>query len=115
MQEPGHILSVEIDALDGVTIVRLVGEVDVSTADALTDAVDNAPGPVVMDLSGVTFMDSSGVRALVEAQHHAVENERVFALYRPSPRVVRLLELIDLRDMFTEVTDIDPSSLRALR
>jgi anti-sigma B factor antagonist len=48
------------------TVVATAGEVDVATAGDLSDALREhlAAGPVLLDLSELTFMDSSGVRAL---------------------------------------------------
>ncbi len=48
------------------TVVAAAGEVDLATVGELTDALREhlAAGPVLLDLSELTFMDSSGVRAL---------------------------------------------------
>jgi len=47
-------------------VVSAVGEIDLATADAFAAALREhlAAGPVVLDLRGLSFMDSSGVRAL---------------------------------------------------
>lgn len=50
--------------------VNVTGEIDMSTADGLRDSLLDATrrgGVVEVDLSGVEFMDSRGIRALVEA------------------------------------------------
>src|SRR5688500_12492781 len=51
---------------DGSTTVSVAGELDLATADEFARAVRSglARGPVLIDLREVTFMDSSGVRAL---------------------------------------------------
>ena len=61
---PTFRLDVHADA--GRTLVAAVGEVDLATAGELGDALraQLAGAPVLLDLSAVTFMDSSGVRVL---------------------------------------------------
>lgn len=61
------------------------------TADAAT-----APVPVILELSGVGFLDSSGVGALVGAFKRARILNVGFALAAPSPRVRRVLEIAGL-------------------
>ena len=59
-------LDVTFGQSNGATVVRVTGEVDLSTADRFAAAVSDraAHGPVVVDLEGLTFMDSAGVRAI---------------------------------------------------
>ncbi len=47
--------------------LTLRGELDLATAGRLEAALAEAGGPVVLDLTGLTFMDSTGVRMLLEA------------------------------------------------
>ncbi|BCJ74763.1 hypothetical protein CS0771_43070 [Catellatospora sp. IY07-71] len=66
-------LSHLIVAADGEVRVALAGEVDLAVADELhrwlTGAAGDHPGlPVVVDMSAVTFIDSSGIRAFVRAR-----------------------------------------------
>ena len=59
--------------LPGVHIVTLHGELDIASADGLADAlVEVAGSTVVVDLSGLTFMDSSGIGALVVARNRVL-------------------------------------------
>jgi anti-sigma B factor antagonist len=61
--------------IDGVVVVRPAGEVDVTVSlifeDALMDAVGGGARHVVVDLELLTFLDSSGVHALVKGYHAA--------------------------------------------
>ena len=79
------------------------GEVDAhsseSFATALVAAGEQATA-VVIDLSGVTFMDSSGLRVLVEAQQRAEAAGSTLALRSPSRQIVRLLDLAGLTENF---------------
>jgi anti-sigma B factor antagonist len=53
----------------GVPVVHLVGEIDISNAGALGDELDalvgGVTGPLIVDLSGLQFMDSSGIAILL--------------------------------------------------
>jgi len=55
-----------VDEADDHAVVAVAGEMDLVTAGSFADAVSErlAEGPVVLDLGGLSFMDSSGVRAL---------------------------------------------------
>jgi anti-sigma B factor antagonist len=54
----------------GNPVIALTGQIDLSTADAVVAALEpwvRAGGPVTLDMSEVTFMDSTGLHALVMA------------------------------------------------
>jgi anti-anti-sigma factor len=51
----------------GTTRLTLRGELDLGTAGQLESALAEADGDVLLDLRGLTFMDSTGVRVLLEA------------------------------------------------
>lgn len=95
------------DGPDGVLIVAR-GELDILGAPRLAAALPaEGSSPITIDLAGVEFMDSTGLRALLEARTAAIDAGRPFALARPSPAVTRVLELVDLAGEFEVV---DPSS-----
>ena len=74
---------------------RLVGELDMATCDGLTELLRSASAghdPVVLDFSGVSFMDSSGLRALLEGAGLPNEGGPVVIL-NPSPQVRRVLDI----------------------
>jgi anti-sigma B factor antagonist len=85
----------------GGILLAVRGEVDMATAPAMGDAVRDRlrQGPVVLDLSGVGFMDSSGVRMLDalarEAAEHAWDLRLRDALSEP---VAHVLELTGVKD-----------------
>lgn len=81
----------------GVTVVDLEGDVDVSGAPELRDLIAGLiAGPtarILLDLSDVAFIDSSGVGILVTAHRKATESGAQFGLASPSGTVARVFEL----------------------
>jgi anti-anti-sigma factor len=74
---------------------RLEGELDVATAGGLTElllAASEGDDPVVLDFSGVSFMDSSGLRALLEGAGLPNGSGPV-VIKDPTPQVRRVLEI----------------------
>lgn len=85
-------MPLQIDATDGG--LRLAGELDMATADELLGAIrDRGPDEsVTLDFSGVTFMDSSGLRTLLEASKER-ERERTIVILDPRRQVRRVLDI----------------------
>jgi anti-sigma B factor antagonist len=85
--------------------LRLVGELDIGTAgrlrQALCSAHDLAPATVVVDLSALTFIDSTGLHELVVAQKRQRAAGGEVVLQAPSPQTRRVLEIVGLDQLFT--------------
>ncbi|MEV4339460.1 STAS domain-containing protein [Streptomyces sp. NPDC049590] len=92
-------LSVFRSTIDGVTVVTVTGEIDHHTSGVLRDALapaDPAPGArTVADLSGVPFMDSSGINVLI-AGHQAHQPTGWLRLAGVRGPVLRTLEIVGL-------------------
>lgn len=77
------------------------GEVDISTADLLTECglreLSTGPTSLVLDLSGVTFFSAAGLRALLALRDAAAQGTQL-VLLDPSPSVRLVLELSGLAD-----------------
>ena len=82
-------------------LVTVRGEVDMDNAGELVDAIERAAGPAVVDLSGVTFIDSTGLQGLLRAQKAVRQRGHDLVLRHPSTVVRRLLELTSLVGRFT--------------
>jgi anti-sigma B factor antagonist len=84
---------------DGTAVVSLIGEIDLATVEivtaALADALEHDPERLVFDLSGVEFMDSSGIAALLRAR----KSVPAVQLRDPSTAVRRLLEMTGLTEV----------------
>jgi anti-anti-sigma factor len=74
---------------------RLVGELDMATCGGLTELLHAAAAghdPLVLDFSGVSFMDSSGLRALLEGAGLPDRSGPIVILH-PSDQVRRVLDI----------------------
>ncbi len=95
-------LRISVERLEPVTVVRAEGEVDLDNAERLTAALRTAAADqgdrIALDLLGVPFMDSSGLKALLVAA--ADLGDRLCLVLSPGAPVARLLELAELRDRF---------------
>lgn len=91
-------LRVEMEPLDdGRLCVRVWGELDLATTaeleDSLAEAFSTARG-VVLDLAGLSFMDSTGLAAIISAVNRADLSGASFEIAQPLPaQPQRLLEL----------------------
>jgi anti-anti-sigma factor len=96
---------------DFTRTLLVIGELDVATAPILEDAVDRAfdgPGVFRLDLSGLTFMDSAGARAIMHA-HNTVESlGRRLVVLSPTPVVYRVLALTGL-DQVIDIKSEEPA------
>jgi anti-sigma B factor antagonist len=86
-----------------VAVLSVHGEVDLETAPALRETLlpvlEHQTGPVVVDLSEVTFMDSTGVHVLVDTRRRLEpQNRRLAVVCREGGQVHRLLALLGLLD-----------------
>ncbi|WP_228982037.1 STAS domain-containing protein [Streptomyces sp. DH12] len=81
---------------DGTTLLTAVGEIDMSNTDALAAALDTAPGPVVLDLTEVGYLDSAGLNVLFS---HADRMELITGpLLAPVLTVSGLADLTTVRE-----------------
>ncbi|MFD7703652.1 STAS domain-containing protein [Streptomyces caelestis] len=90
-------LSVAATATDGVRVLNPAGEIDHHTGDALRhalDVADTAHPRVVVDLRGVTFMDSSGINVLIAAHHALTRAGGWLRLAAPTDTVMRTLQIV---------------------
>jgi anti-sigma B factor antagonist len=100
----------EITDRQGTRVVAFKGEVDLEsspTARELLLKCFDIPRKVIVDLSEVTYIDSSGVASLVEALQAAKKNGSKFALAASSEPTRRVLELARLDKVFTMYESVD--------
>lgn len=73
--------------------LTLAGEIDAHTAPGLAGAIGELSGDVTLDLAGVDFVDSSGLRVLIDAHQSITGRGDSLSLKQPSDAVRRLLEI----------------------
>ena len=86
----------------GVTHLCVRGEVDIVSAGGLTDALTAATvgaSAVILDLTAVTFFDSSGVRLVDRLARACGRNDAAFRVVAPKAGIARrVLDLVGLGD-----------------
>jgi anti-sigma B factor antagonist len=102
-------LAIEARSDDGVEHLVLSGEFDLAAVPGFEERIANAeagsPPAIVVDLTALSFMDSSGLRALVSADDRARRNGRRFAIVPGPPTVRRVFEITQLDKRLDLVED----------
>lgn len=90
-------------------VVAVRGEIDLTSAPRLREALipEVEQGTTVLELSGVDFCDSSGLRVLVEAGHTARDGGTSLRLAAVSPAVMQVLELVSAVEFFALFPDVE--------
>lgn len=123
VDSPSHtVLTIVIDQpAPGVVVVRVGGELDMSSAPDLDGVVrsllpGSPPRGLVLDLTELTFLGSHGIALLVELHDRTIEEERTYALRLVGirPAVARILTMTGVLAMF-DVHDTVGSALLSLR
>ena len=112
------LITISTDRVADTVVVTVDGEVDILSGPplrrALADAVDEHDGrPVVIDLTRVTLLSSTGLAVLVDAHWHAQQRRRGLVLVvDPDTRAVPLaLQTAGIATLFTVLADL-PEALR---
>ncbi len=96
---------------EGVAVVRLPAEVDLGSVSALRDellsALNRDGAHLVIDALDVTFMDSSGINALVRARQRAERLDGSLHVVSDSPSVRRILQITQLDRRLGLVATLD--------
>jgi anti-sigma B factor antagonist len=94
------LLRVDVEDRDDHALVALAGEIDAGTAteveDAVSGALANRHTRVMLDLSHVTFIDSSGLGVLVSSHRKAESSGARLVVVHPSARTRQLMRLLGL-------------------
>jgi anti-sigma B factor antagonist len=106
-----------IDRNDDAVVVRLAGELDLYNAHAVREALiaacEESPDRLVVDLSGVNFIDSTALGVLIEARTR-MANRRGFLLAAPGLETRRALEISGLDKHFAVHESLDEALGAAL-
>jgi anti-sigma B factor antagonist len=93
-------LDFNVSHSDPVTLIEASGRIDSSNAnqlgEALTGVIDEGHTQLVLDLSGVGYMSSAGLREIVSALKKLRRVSGDLRIAQPSPRVVEVIEMSGL-------------------
>ena len=96
---------------DGLVHVALVGELDLSTVakvqEELRRVEASSPATLVVDLSKLTFLDSTGLRCIVTADERARAEGRRIVIVRGPDAVQRVFAITRLEERLEMVDDVD--------
>jgi anti-sigma B factor antagonist len=108
-------LTIATTPLDQCTVLSVSGELDLNTAPELSTAVNemvaNGSARLVLDLSTLTFCDSSGLTAFVRANQAVQAAAGRLVLARPTPIVQRVLELTGLVEVLEVAASLESAQV----
>ncbi|MFD5305687.1 STAS domain-containing protein [Streptomyces rochei] len=105
MNDPEHLLTVTPHATpSGPFVLKVSGEMDHHTSQLLSEAIKDAPfgdEGVVIDLSGLTYCDSTGITVLIGAYQRAQATGSPLSLAGVRPDQMRVFSVVGLDQVFT--------------
>jgi len=109
---------VAIDSTSNIPIVKVAGEIDIATVPLLVEHLDSIPAgvpQVIIDFSELTFIDSSGLNALVAFQKRLDDdaNPCTVHLVASRPSILKVLEVTGLDEVFPTSATIEQAAKRA--
>ena len=94
-----------LDRADDVVTVRLHGEIDVLNVDqvrvSLVEALESRPRTIIVDLAELSFIDSTGLGAIIFGFQRARDQDVAFELAHPSRGVRQILVLSGVLEVVT--------------
>lgn len=91
-------LSITTNPTPELYTITVTGEVDISNADRLREAINFAleqpTEEIQLDLAQVAYIDSTGIGVLVGAAHHAAEHGKGFSVVNAQSGVMRVAQLL---------------------
>jgi len=93
---------IAVSRRDNATTVHLEGELDLAgqqdVRETVLEAIQRRPARLILDLSRLSFIDSSGVHVLLEATQQSAEQQTSLMIVPGPPLVQRVFELCHLVD-----------------
>lgn len=104
-------LTYDISTAGDAVVVTPNGELDVATAPGfraeLFRLLEGAPSRLVLALGELSFVDSSGLSAILAAQQHGQQSGVPLVLAAPRPNVVKVFEITSLNGVLTIYDTVD--------
>jgi anti-sigma B factor antagonist len=115
----GHQFVADSSIEAGVRVIALFGELDLASAPRLEREFEAAladdDGPIIVDLSDLQFMDSTGLRTLIAGQRSAGDQRRPFAVARRADSFIARLFEVAGADRAFDLHDTRDAALDAVR
>jgi anti-sigma B factor antagonist len=112
-------LAVKRSRSDGYEVLAVEGEIDIVTAPrmiaALNEVLAEIESPLVVDLSSVIFMDSTGLALLINARRRVVRRGQGFAIVCPGGPISRVFEIADMVESLRVYPDRESARAAATR
>jgi anti-sigma B factor antagonist len=105
---PGELRVAVSRPSNGLCVVSLSGEMDMSNASDLPRALRGnvGPGRMIIELSRLTFMDSTGINQLVTISRTVKVAGGALVLAAPHPNLARLFEIVNLGELMPVATSL---------
>ncbi|MSO85128.1 MAG: anti-sigma factor antagonist [Rhodospirillales bacterium] len=111
-------IKIQVSLHDGVAVAAIEGDMDLHVSaklrEGLLRAIDDNPAMVV-DLTRVTGIDSSGVASLLEVYQRANKRHKKFALAAANEQVLRVMRIARLDKIFVLTATVDEAIAMARR
>jgi anti-sigma B factor antagonist len=101
----------QLDGMDACVLITVTGDLDLASAHAVAAvgmlAISDAQTTeAIIDMSRIGFIDSTGLKALINIRNAAADSHRAMRLRGPSAQAVKLLKITGVDPLFDiEVTD----------
>jgi anti-sigma B factor antagonist len=110
-------LAVERSRSDGYELLAVEGEIDIATAPrmiaALNEVLAEIESPLVVDLSSVVFMDSTGLALMMNARRRVTRRGQGFAIVCPPGPIARVFEIADMMETLRIFPDRESARVAA--
>ncbi len=103
-------MDIKIKIIEDIHVVEIIGDIDGKTAPALREQVDGLLEPevkILLDMSGVEFMSSAGLRVLLATYRQVSSNQGQVALVSPSEEIRDTMSMTGFLRFFTVCDTLD--------
>jgi anti-sigma B factor antagonist len=109
---------IEVTELSGgVHLVVVSGEMDIATSPELVSSLSSLRGPapyhVLVDLSRLSFIDSTGIKALVSSAKNAASQGGSLVVVAPTANIQRVFDIVQLSELLAIVPTLDAAISQA--
>ena len=107
-------MEIEFETVDGITVVTLFGELDSRTAPIVQEKLLDLPSPearALLDMSGVNYISSAGLRALLMLYRRMATSDGRVALFGLTESIRDVMTVTGFLDFFAAYDTLEELSL----